>query len=69
MMENNQVFIKKHIPNIRAEQKEGYSFVMLFIAIPIYLTKTVLKTTSNVILYMKKVDLDESDLIELLNCK
>ena len=33
---------------------------MLFIAIPIYLTKTVL---------MKKVDLDESDLIELLNCK
>ena len=42
---------------------------MLFIAIPIYLTKTVLKTTSNIILYMKKADLDESDLIELLNCK
>ena len=45
-------------------QAEKGIFVMLCIAIDeefqfVYLTKTVLKTTSNVILYIKKVDLDE----------
>ena len=45
-------------------QAEKGIFVMLCIARDeefqfVYLTKTVLKTTSNVILYIKKVDLDE----------
>ena len=57
-MENNKVFVKKYISKHRA----GCS-CNLFCKkrrIPIYLKKTVLKRTSNIIFNTKKVDLDES---------
>ena len=59
MMENNQVFIKKYITKHRA----GCSLYCKKLRIPIYLTKTVLKRTSNAKFNMKKeVDLDDSSL-------
>ena len=64
MMENIQVHIKAYIKTFRLTKKKDI-LVMLCIARNeefqfVYLTKTVLKTTSNVIFYRKKVDLHGS---------
>ena len=56
MMENNQVFIENNTYQ-NTEQKALYYKKR---RIPIYLTKTTLKRTSDVIFNMKIVDLDES---------
>ena len=68
MMENNYVFTKKHIWKHRAKKDVLVTFFILQVnetknkkqRILIYLTKTMLKRTSNVIFSMKKVNLDES---------
>ena len=56
MMENNQVLIKKSTYQ-NTELKALYYKKQ---RIPIYLTKTALKRTSNAMFNMKTVDLDES---------
>ena len=52
-MENNFVFRKRTYQN--TEQKQGCSCNLYIARIPIYLTKTVVKRTSNAIFNMKKV--------------
>ena len=57
MMENNYVFIKKYTS--KQSNKEDV-LVIFILQETIYLTKAVLKRTSNAIFSMKKVDLDRS---------
>ena len=60
MIGNNQVFTKAHI---KIQSKKKDVLVTLYSKkrrIPIYLTKTVLKRTSNAKFSMKKVDFEES---------
>ena len=63
MMESNWVVIKKE--HIKTQTKNKDVLVIFILqetknSVPIHLTKTVLKRTSNTIFNMKKVDLDES---------
>ena len=60
-MNTNLVFIKTYISKHRAKRRMFLeSLYCKNRRIPIYLIKTVLKITSNVIFKMKKVDLVES---------
>ena len=63
MMEKNYVFIKSTYHNTHKLSKKKVFLKSLYFKkrkISIYLTKTILKTMSNAIFKMKKVDLDES---------
>ena len=65
------VFIKKHISNHRAKRRMFLQFLYYCKKrrIPIYLTKTVLKRTSNDIFHMRKVDLERGTVILQVNYK
>ena len=61
MMENNYIFRKMYISKHRAKKRMFLYFLhWKKRRNQIYLTKTVLKRTSNSIFNMKKIDLDES---------
>ena len=59
------VFIKKHISNHRTKRRMFLQFLYYCKKrrIPIYLTKTILKRTSNDIFNMKMVDLERGTVI------